>query len=120
MCVFVWIIFRMAPPLFHPFLQKEKSHCRHVYASFLKGQGHQVIFSLGKGTLLGNCKFLLSAFQGHQGNRLGCLRVVSGLSLRYLNIIISYRTKEWCLVAPYGNFSQNRMVFLLVFFLVLS
>ena len=30
-----------------------------VYALFLKGHGHQGIFSLVKGTLCGNCKFLL-------------------------------------------------------------
>ena len=43
--------------------------CR-PYASFLRGarsgafQGHQGIFSLVKGTLWGNCKFLLEHFKG--------------------------------------------------------
>ena len=57
-----------------------------LYASFLKGQGHQGIFSLAKGTLWGNCKFLLEHFKGTKamargngGNRLRCLREVSGL-----------------------------------------
>ena len=35
-----------------------------LYALFLKGQGHQGIFSLVKGTLWGNCKFLLEHFKG--------------------------------------------------------
>ena len=35
-----------------------------LYASFLKGQGHQGIFSLAKGTLWGNCKLLLEHFKG--------------------------------------------------------
>ena len=48
-------------------------------ASFLKGQGHQgifhkLIFSLVKGTLWENCKFLPVAFQGHQGNDQGTWR----------------------------------------------
>ena len=33
-------------------------------ASFLKGQGHQCIFSFVKGTLWGNCIFLLKHFKG--------------------------------------------------------
>ena len=62
-----------------------------LYASFLKGQGHQGIFSLAKGTLGGNCKFLLEHFKGTKamargnggngGNCLRCLREVSGLLL---------------------------------------
>ena len=54
--------------------------------SFLKGQRHQGIFSLVKGTLAGDCKFLLEYFKGakamtsgHGGNRLRCLREVLGL-----------------------------------------
>ena len=57
-----------------------------LYASFLKGQGHQGIFFLVKGTLWWNCKFVLEHFKGtkamtrgHGGNRLRCLREVSGL-----------------------------------------
>ena len=42
-----------------------------LYASFLKGLGRQSIFCLVKGTLWGNCKFLLEEFQGHQGNDQG-------------------------------------------------
>ena len=51
-----------------------------LYASFLKGQGHQGIFCLVKGTLCGNCQFLQEHFEGtkamikgHGGNRLHCL-----------------------------------------------
>ena len=65
-----------------------------LYASFLKGQEHQGISSLVRGTLLGNCKFLTWALQGHQGNdqgawrhggnRLCCLSEVFGLQLRFL------------------------------------
>ena len=47
---------------------------------------HQGIFFLVKGTLWWNCKFVLEHFQGtkaltrgHRGNRLCCLREVSGL-----------------------------------------
>ena len=59
-----------------------------LYASFLKGQGHQGIFFSVKGTLWWNCKFLLEHFKGtkamtrgHGDNRLGCLCEVSGLPL---------------------------------------
>ena len=59
-------------------------------ASFLKGQGHQGIFSLVKATLWGNCEFLLGHFNGtkamttgHGGNRLCWLCEVSGLSCTY-------------------------------------
>ena len=60
-----------------------------MYASFSKGQGHQGIFSSVKGTLSGNCKFLLEHFKGtkamprgHKGNRLCYLGEVhvSGLT----------------------------------------
>ena len=57
-------------------------------ALFLKGQGHQDIFSLGKGNLWGNCEFLLAFFKGtrwHWDSRLRCLCEVTGLALmRYL------------------------------------
>ena len=49
---------------------------------FVKGQGHQCIFSLVKGTLWGNCKFLREHFKGTKGdggNPIGCLREVSDL-----------------------------------------
>ena len=56
-----------------------------LYASFLKGQGHQGISSFVKGTLWGNCKFLLENFNGtkamsmgHGGNHHLCLNEVSG------------------------------------------
>ena len=61
-----------------------------LYASFLKWQGHQGIFSLVKDTLWGNCKFLLG-YKGHKGNNqrhvgnhLHCLREVSGLKVHRL------------------------------------
>ena len=57
-----------------------------LYASLLKGQGNQGIFSLAKGTLWGNCEFLLfkgseAMTRGNRGNRVHCLREVSGLNL---------------------------------------
>ena len=62
------------------------NYARACMLWFLKGQGHQGIVSLVKGTLWGNCKFLLEYFKGtkamtkgHGGNRLCCLREVSGL-----------------------------------------
>ena len=48
-----------------------------LYASFLKGQGHQGIFSVAKGTLWGNCKF-----QGHQGNGKGSPPLPPWISIR--------------------------------------
>ena len=50
-------------------LAQYRTHLRKVqvsglYAWFLKGQGHQGIFSLAKGTLWGNCKFLLEHLKG--------------------------------------------------------
>ena len=57
-----------------------------LYALFLKGQGHQGIFSLAKGTLWGNCEFLLEHFKvtkamarGNGGNHVHCIREISGL-----------------------------------------
>ena len=50
-----------------------------LYASFLKGQTHQCMFSLMKGTLWGNCNVLQEHFKGTNFIRLGCLREVSGL-----------------------------------------
>ena len=60
---------------------------------FFKGQGHQGIFSLVKGTLWGNCKFLLKHFKstrGHGGNCLRCLREVSGLPWGFTANIYPY------------------------------
>ena len=66
-------------------------------ASFLKGQGHQGIFSLVKGTLWGNRKYLLEHFKGtkamtrgHGGNRLCCLCVVSGLDVSQMGVCVLY------------------------------
>ena len=68
--------------------------CTGLYASLLKGQEHKGISFLVKGTLWGNCKFLLEHFKGtkamtrgHRGNRLRCLREVSGLYAVYMSIV---------------------------------
>ena len=64
-----------------------ESICRPVYFTFERARapGH---FLLVKGTLWGNCKFLLEHFKrtkaltrGHGGNNLCCLHLVSGLNL---------------------------------------
>ena len=44
-----------------------------LYALFLKGQWHQGIFSLVKGTLCKHFNISTGAFQGHQGNDQVCL-----------------------------------------------
>ena len=59
-------------------------HVCGLYALFLKGQGHQGIFSLVKGTLWGNffCehfKGTKAMTRGHGGNRLCCVLEVAGL-----------------------------------------
>ena len=68
----------------HASMKYHACKCSMMYASFLKGQGHKGIFSLVKGTLLGNCKSILGHFKdtkamtrGHGGNRLCCLHEVS-------------------------------------------
>ena len=73
---------------------------------FLKGQGHQCIFSLVKGTLRETCKFLLEHFKGtkamtrwHWGNQLQCLRKVSGLLYN-----VSCRSWPHCLPSTFVVF----------------
>ena len=70
-----------------------------MYASFLKGQGHQGIFSLVKGTLWGNCKFLLEHFKGtkamtrgHGGNRL--VASVKYQACRHIDFTYLYASKS--------------------------
>ena len=80
-------------------LDKENVYNAHpiagLYASFLKGQGHRGIFFLVKGTLWWNCKIVLEHFKGikamtrgHGGNRLCCLREVSGLPIGWISVCI--------------------------------
>ena len=66
-----------------------------LYASFLKGQGHQGIFSLVKGALWGNCKFLLWAFQGHQSNDKGQRRQSPPLPPWDIRPVVFSRCFSW-------------------------
>ena len=45
-------------------IHRARTRYAGMYASFSKGQGHRGIFSLVKGTLVGNSKFVLEHFMG--------------------------------------------------------
>ena len=69
-----------------------------LYASFVKGQGHRGILSLVKGTLWGNWKFLLRAFQGHQGNDQGAWRqslLWPSCKVLGLGLLLYFSTMMW-------------------------
>ena len=54
-----------------------------LYASFLKGQEHQGIFSLVKGTLWGNCKYILEYFKGTKAMTRGTEAIAFLASVNY-------------------------------------
>jgi hypothetical protein len=92
-----------------------------LYALFLKGQWHQGIFSLVKGTLWGNRTILSEHFKvakamtrGHGGNCQCCLRAVSGLE----DALPSQNARRQCtLFVAEVSALQRKKLNLFVFFL---
>ena len=74
-----------------------------LYASFLKGQGHKGNILLGKEHPMMKLQICTGAFQGHQGNdqvghggnRLRCLREVSGLIMVLNDLLIIENPEDW-------------------------
>ena len=82
-----------------------------LYASFLKGQGHQDIFSLVKGTLLDNCKFLLEHFKDVKVNDQGAWRQLPLLPPDQAWL----HGQTWNYYIPWTTFSVQQAVVSLVF-----
>ena len=89
--------------------QKQLPPCSLViaglHALFLKGQGHQGIFSLVKGTLWGNCQFLLEPFKGTKAMTRGH---GAGLSLPICPWNASVEIYNFLMVALYQG--ENALV----------
>ena len=76
-----------------------------LYASFLKRQGHQSIFSLVKRTLWGNCKSVLDHFKGTKAMTRGIEAIAFVASVKYQAWIYSWLC-IW--LHLWSNFTKRR------------
>ena len=105
-------------------LQAGDTQAYIVYASFFKGQGHQGIFSLVKGTLWGNCKILLEYFKGTKAMTRGekANAYVASVKYQVWTLVNLNHLRTWGLHGSQGVFPPWRLYFIYaqVFFFLLN